>query len=86
MSWDKILKRSNTDELENVLEMYSALKSILNDISADMIPLVALLQNGDFEQANTEWEKLRGGIMDLEGTMDGVKDVNMFITRLLGDA
>jgi len=86
MTWDKILKRSNTDELENVLEMYSALKSILNDISADMIPLVALLQNGDFEQANTEWEKLRGGIMDLEGTMDGVKDVNMFITRLLGDA
>jgi len=86
MSWDKILKRSNIDELEKVLDMYSALKSILNDVSADMIPLVALLQNADFEEANAEWEKMRGGIMDLEGTMGGVKDVNAFITKLLGDA
>ena len=86
MSWDKILKRSNDDELDNVLEMYSSLKSILDDVYADMIPLVSLLQNGALEEANAEWEKLRGGIMDLEGTMDGIKDVNAFITRLLGDA
>ena len=87
MSWDKILKnRSNTDEIHNILNYYGQLQSIVNDINADMIPLSALLENGDFEQANAEWEKMRGGIMDLEGTMDGVKEVNTFITNLLGDA
>ena len=87
MSWDKILKnRSNTDEIHNILNYYGQLQSIVNTINADMIPLSALLENGDFEQANAEWEKMSGGIMDLEGTMDGVKEVNTFITNLLGDA
>tara|TARA_R110002020_G_C15658640_1_gene716501 strand:- start:190 stop:474 length:285 start_codon:yes stop_codon:yes gene_type:complete len=90
MSWDKILKRSrwersNIDEIRQILENYSQLKSILEMVHADMIPLTALLENNDFEQASSEWEKMKGGIMDLEGTMAGIKEINNFITKILRD-
>ena len=87
MSWDKILKRSNDDEIENILKSYVALEKITDMIMNDLeVKFIPLLENGNFEQANAQWEKMRGGIMDLEGTMESVKKVNAFITKLLGDA
>tara|TARA_R100000005_G_scaffold8856_1_gene3790 strand:- start:31 stop:294 length:264 start_codon:yes stop_codon:yes gene_type:complete len=87
MSWDKILKRGYEDEIINILKPYTALKKINEMVMSDLVvKFIPLLENGNFEEANAEWEKMRGGIMDLEGTMDSVKDVNAFITRLLGDA
>ena len=87
MSWDKILKRSNDDEIKNILKSYVDLEKITDMIMNDLeVKFIPLLENGNFEQANAEWEKMRGGIMDLEGTMESVKNVNAFITKLLGDA
>tara|TARA_R100000152_G_C6628473_1_gene76842 strand:- start:137 stop:400 length:264 start_codon:yes stop_codon:yes gene_type:complete len=87
MSWDKILKRSNDDEIKNIMKSYVALEKITDMIMNDLeVKFIPLLENGNFEQANAQWEKMRGGIMDLEGTMEGVKEANAFITRLLGDA
>jgi hypothetical protein len=87
MSWDKILKRSNDDEIKHILKSYVALEKITDMIMNDLeVKFIPLLENGNFEQANAQWEKMRGGIMDLEGTMESVKEVNAFITKLLGDA
>tara|TARA_X000001382_G_scaffold28941_2_gene18431 strand:+ start:4146 stop:4406 length:261 start_codon:yes stop_codon:yes gene_type:complete len=86
MSWENIVKRSNSDELDKVLDMYSGLKFIVNDTYADMIPFVSLLQNGSLEEANDEWKKMQGNIKDLEGSLRGMQEVNDFITKLLGDA
>ncbi len=86
MNWEDIVKRSNSDEIDNILDSYSQLQSILKEVFADMIPLSALLEHGDYREANDTWKEMRGNIMDLEGTMNVIKDVNAFITKLLGDA
>ena len=86
MDWVEIMKRSNSDEIDNILDSYSQLQSIVKEVFADMIPFVSLLQYGDYREANDTWKEMRGNIMDLEGTMNSIKDVNAFITKLLGDA
>lgn len=86
MNWEDIVKRSNSDEIDNILDSYSQLQSIVKEVFADMIPFVSLLQNGDYREANDTWKEMRGNVMDLEGTMNGIKEVNAFITKMLGDA
>lgn len=82
MTWQNILKTEG--EVNNILESYKGLESITKMIIEDIKHLVVLLKH-DPQMASEAWESMRGGIMDLEGTFEGIKEVNVYITKLLGD-
>tara|TARA_R100000315_G_scaffold62375_1_gene43599 strand:- start:4994 stop:5257 length:264 start_codon:yes stop_codon:yes gene_type:complete len=87
MSWENIIKmRRIIPEVEEVMPYYNGLDELLTMVKKDMEEVVSFIMNDDLERAEIKWDKMKGGILDLEGTFTGIKDVNAFITRLLGDA
>jgi hypothetical protein len=87
MSWEDIIKiRRIIPEVEEVMPYYNGLDELLTMVKKDMEELVSFITNDDLERAEIKWDKMKGGILDLEGTFIGIKELNDYISRLLGDA
>jgi len=81
MTWEKILKTgpAHVDLVESIEDIYSITREVMDEL----LPKIREIDFGSPEAAQ-QWAELKGGLLDLEGTVKGFKEVHDYVERQLG--
>tara|TARA_R110000824_G_scaffold384495_1_gene578534 strand:- start:1179 stop:1439 length:261 start_codon:yes stop_codon:yes gene_type:complete len=84
MSWENTIKKVNQeytqDPKEQVLNYYAAFTELMNEI----LEQIKQIDFNNPDVALTEWNLLKGGLLDIEGSSIGFKEVHDNMTNALG--
>ena len=88
MSWKDTIQKDvwqGPEHEAKIIRLYQGTIDLMNEVLRDYQRLFAAMDNDSLD-ANAIWAEMYGGVADLEGSFDTIKEIHKKITKLLGEA